>query len=54
MRVANAIWEGGGQGSIADESMEKAYGLRDQVSRREYFQITNKLFAKQDDLEKAE
>jgi DNA-binding winged helix-turn-helix (wHTH) protein/Tfp pilus assembly protein PilF len=53
MRVANAIWEGGGQGSIADENIEKAYGLRDRVSRREYFQITHKHFAKQDDVEKA-
>lgn len=54
MRVANAIWEGGGQGSIADENMEKAYGLRDRVSRREYFQITHKHFAQQEDLEKGE
>jgi eukaryotic-like serine/threonine-protein kinase len=60
MRVANAIREGGGQGSIAeqgsiaDENMEKAYELRDRVSRREYFQIMYKHFIKQDDGEKAE
>jgi eukaryotic-like serine/threonine-protein kinase len=48
MRVANAIWEGGGQGSIADENIEKAYELRDRVSRREYFQITHQYLAKQD------
>jgi eukaryotic-like serine/threonine-protein kinase len=53
MRVANAIMVGGGPGSVADESIEKAYGLRDRVSRREYFQITQKHFAKQDEGEKA-
>lgn len=59
MRVANAIWQGGGQGSIAeqgsiaDENIDKAYALRDRVSRREYFQITQKHFGQQDDVEKA-
>jgi DNA-binding winged helix-turn-helix (wHTH) protein/tetratricopeptide (TPR) repeat protein len=54
MRVANAIGEGGGQQSIAKENIEKAYALRDRVSRREYFQIMHKHFAWQDDGEKAE
>jgi eukaryotic-like serine/threonine-protein kinase len=48
MRVANAAYNLGGQGSLADENIEKAYALRDRVSRREYFQITHQYFAKQD------
>jgi tetratricopeptide (TPR) repeat protein len=54
MRVANAIWEGGGQGSIADENIEKAYALRNRVSRREYFHITTRYFGYLEDLEKGD
>ena len=53
MRVANAIWMGGGgQQSIANENIEKAYALRDRVSRREYFHITTRYFGYLEDLEK--
>jgi len=52
MRVANAIWQGGGQQSIANENIEKAYALRDRVSRREYFHITTRYFGYLEDLEK--
>ena len=54
MRVANAIWEGGGQGSIAGENIEKAYALRNRVSRREYFHITTRYFGYLEDLEKGD
>jgi len=52
MRVANAIWQGGGQGSIANENIEKAYALRNRVSRREYFHITTRYFGYLEDVEK--
>jgi len=52
MRVANAIWMGGGQQSIANENIEKAYALRDRVSRREHFHITTRYFGYLEDLEK--
>src|SRR5260370_12161431 len=47
-----AIWQGGGQGSIANENIEKAYALRNRVSRREYFHITTRYFGYLEDLEK--
>jgi predicted Zn-dependent protease len=53
MRVANAAFNAG-QRSIANENMEKAYALRDKVSRREYFQITTRHFGYSDDPEKGE
>jgi DNA-binding winged helix-turn-helix (wHTH) protein/tetratricopeptide (TPR) repeat protein len=53
MRVANAASNVEGQGSIASASIEKAYALRDQVSRREYFHIVAKHFGNLEDLERA-
>jgi len=54
MRVANAASSVEGQGSIANENMEKAYALRERVSRREYFHITARHFGYLDDLDRAE
>jgi DNA-binding winged helix-turn-helix (wHTH) protein/tetratricopeptide (TPR) repeat protein len=54
MRVAYAAIFVAGQGSIINENMEKAYALRDRVSRREYFHITTRYFGNLDDMEKGE
>ena len=51
MRVAYAAVYTEGQSSIVNENIEKAYALRDRVSRREYFSITQKHFANADDFE---
>jgi DNA-binding winged helix-turn-helix (wHTH) protein/Flp pilus assembly protein TadD len=53
MRVANAAVYVEGQGSIRIENIEKAYALRERVSRREYFQITTRHFGNLENLEKA-
>ena len=42
-----------GQSSIVNKNVAKAYALRDRVSRREYFYITQKYFANADDFESA-
>lgn len=54
MRVGYALIHIEGQGAPADENFEKAYALRDRVSRREYFQISTRHFGNLDDLDKAE
>jgi DNA-binding winged helix-turn-helix (wHTH) protein/tetratricopeptide (TPR) repeat protein len=53
MRVANAASNVVGRGSIANENMQKAYELRERVSRREYFHITSRHFGYLDDLDRA-
>jgi eukaryotic-like serine/threonine-protein kinase len=51
VRVAYAARYIEEQGSIVNENIEKAYALRDRVSRREYFYITQKYLASRDDFE---
>ena len=53
MRVANAAGYVEGQGTIRIENIEKAYALRDRVSRREYFHITARHFGNLENLEKS-
>ena len=49
--VAYAANQIEGQGSLISENIQKAYDLRDRVSRREYFYITQKYLGNRDDFE---
>jgi eukaryotic-like serine/threonine-protein kinase len=53
MRVAYVANYIDGQESLIKENMEKAFALRDRVSKREYFQISSRYFANEDEFEKA-
>ena len=53
VRVAYAATYIEGQGSIVNENMQKAYALRNRVSRREYFYNTQKYLANRENFEGA-
>jgi DNA-binding winged helix-turn-helix (wHTH) protein/tetratricopeptide (TPR) repeat protein len=53
MRVAYVAYYVDGQESLIRTNMEKAFALRERVSKREYFQISSRYFDNVDEFEKA-